>query len=67
MIVQILERGGERNGERKTDDDDHQRSSKNGYPAGTWGPDISDRIIDGGKKWSNPCKNLTDTDKYCEL
>ncbi len=38
-----------------------------GYPAGTWGPDISDRIIDGGKKWSNPCKNLTDTDKYCEL
>lgn len=38
-----------------------------GYPAGTWGPDISDRIIDEGKRWSNPCKNLTDTDKYCEL
>lgn len=38
-----------------------------GYPAGTWGPEESDKIIEGGKSWSNPCKNLTDTDKYCEL
>ncbi len=38
-----------------------------GYPAGTWGPVESDSIIEGGKRWSNPCKNLTDTDKYCEL
>jgi glucose-6-phosphate 1-dehydrogenase len=38
-----------------------------GYPAGTWGPVESDSIIEGGKCWSNPCKNLTDTDKYCEL
>jgi len=38
-----------------------------GYPAGTWGPLESETIIDGGKKWTNPCKNLTNTDLYCEL
>ncbi len=38
-----------------------------GYPAGTWGPLESEVIIDGGKKWTNPCKNLTNTDLYCEL
>ena len=38
-----------------------------GYPAGTWGPEESNRIIESGKSWTNPCKNLTDTDKYCEL
>jgi len=38
-----------------------------GYPAGTWGPPESDAIIEGGKCWTNPCKNLTDTDLYCEL
>lgn len=38
-----------------------------GYPAGTWGPVESDKIIENQKKWINPCKNLTDTDKYCEL
>jgi glucose-6-phosphate 1-dehydrogenase len=38
-----------------------------GYPAGTWGPEESEIIIEGQKHWSNPCKNLTDTDKYCEL
>lgn len=38
-----------------------------GYPAGTWGPQESDSIIEGGKCWTNPCKNLTDTDLYCEL
>ncbi|OFY14221.1 MAG: glucose-6-phosphate dehydrogenase [Bacteroidetes bacterium GWF2_39_10] len=37
-----------------------------GYPAGSWGPLESDRIVKGGK-WTNPCKNLTNTDIYCEL
>lgn len=38
-----------------------------GYPAGTWGPLESNEIIDSGKSWTNPCKNLVDTDLYCEL
>jgi len=38
-----------------------------GYPAGTWGPLESETIIADGKKWTNPCKNLINTDLYCEL
>lgn len=40
-----------------------------GYPAGTWGPDIADNLIDGGKhdNWRYPCKNLADEEIYCEL
>lgn len=38
-----------------------------GYPAGTWGPKMADQIINDGYSWTNPCKNLTDTDLYCEL
>lgn len=37
-----------------------------GYPAGTWGPEISDSLILNGK-WRYPCKNLTDDGSYCEL
>ena len=37
-----------------------------GYPAGTWGPLESDTIVKG-QEWTNPCKNLTNTDLYCEL
>ncbi|MFV0521051.1 MAG: glucose-6-phosphate dehydrogenase [Mangrovibacterium sp.] len=37
-----------------------------GYPAGTWGPNVSDRLIENGK-WRYPCKNLVDDGKYCEL
>lgn len=37
-----------------------------GYPAGTWGPLESEQIVKG-KEWTNPCKNLTNTDIYCEL
>lgn len=37
-----------------------------GYPAGTWGPLESDNII-AENRWTNPCKNLTNTDVYCEL
>ena len=37
-----------------------------GYPAGTWGPENSDKLIpDFG--WRYPCKNLTDDGLYCEL
>ncbi len=39
-----------------------------GYPAGTWGPPESDRLMEEhGAHWTNPCKNLTNTDLYCEL
>lgn len=39
-----------------------------GYPAGTWGPLESDSMMhEHGAEWTNPCKNLTNTDQYCEL
>ncbi len=38
-----------------------------GYPAGSWGPLESEKIIEVEGKWTNPCKNLTDTNLYCEL
>jgi len=39
-----------------------------GYPAGTWGPDIADKLIEGeGATWRYPCKNLSDDGVYCEL
>ncbi|MCF8391962.1 MAG: glucose-6-phosphate dehydrogenase [Bacteroidales bacterium] len=39
-----------------------------GYPAGTWGPESSDSLIEGkGMTWRYPCKNLTDDGIYCEL
>ena len=39
-----------------------------GYPAGTWGPSVSNEIIDGcGLSWRYPCKNLSDDGTYCEL
>lgn len=39
-----------------------------GYPAGTWGPDIIDSLIEGeNQKWRYPCKNLADDGIYCEL
>ncbi len=37
-----------------------------GYPAGTWGPEDSDKLIKDGQ-WRYPCKNLTNDDLYCEL
>lgn len=37
-----------------------------GYPAGTWGPENSDKLIPG-EGWRYPCKNLTDDGLYCEL
>lgn len=39
-----------------------------GYPAGTWGPEHADDLIEGQNyTWRYPCKNLTDEDLYCEL
>lgn len=38
-----------------------------GYPAGTWGPKEAESLMDNGHTWTNPCKNLTNTDLYCEL
>lgn len=37
-----------------------------GYPAGSWGPKEADQLIEGSY-WTNPCKNLTNSDKYCLL
>jgi glucose-6-phosphate 1-dehydrogenase len=39
-----------------------------GYPAGTWGPDVADDLIEGtDDTWHNPYKNLTINDDYCVL
>ena len=39
-----------------------------GYPAGTWGPEHADTLIEEpGVTWRYPCKNLSDDGLYCEL
>lgn len=39
-----------------------------GYTAGTWGPRQSNDIIEEDRhEWTNPCKNLTNSEMYCEL
>ncbi len=39
-----------------------------GYPAGTWGPEISHSLIEGENlTWRYPCKNMADEELYCEL
>jgi glucose-6-phosphate 1-dehydrogenase len=39
-----------------------------GYPAGTWGPEHANDLIEGeGITWRYPCKNLADEELYCEL
>lgn len=39
-----------------------------GYPAGSWGPDVADDIIEGKENtWRYPCKNLAEDGIYCEL
>lgn len=39
-----------------------------GYPAGTWGPDIADNLIEEPHlTWRYPCKNLANDGNYCEL
>lgn len=39
-----------------------------GYPAGTWGPENADDLIEGTDvTWRYPCKNLTHDGIYCAL
>jgi glucose-6-phosphate 1-dehydrogenase len=39
-----------------------------GYPAGTWGPESADNLIEDIKMtWRYPCKNLSNDGVYCEL
>lgn len=44
----------------------HPEIKMHGYPAGTWGPDVTDELIEGNMTWRYPCKNLSDG-YYCEL
>ncbi|MCL4482753.1 MAG: glucose-6-phosphate dehydrogenase [Bacteroidetes bacterium] len=37
-----------------------------GYPAGTWGPEMVDDLVENGA-WRRPCKNLAHDGEYCEL
>ena len=47
---------------------EHPEAPLYGYPAGTWGPLESEAMMhEHGAEWTNPCKNLTNTDQYCEL
>jgi glucose-6-phosphate 1-dehydrogenase len=39
-----------------------------GYPAGTWGPENADSLIEGDyDTWHYPCKNLVSDGNYCEI
>ncbi len=39
-----------------------------GYPVGTWGPLESEAMMkEHGAEWTNPCKNLINSEQYCEL
>lgn len=39
-----------------------------GYPAGTWGPKEADNLFDDeNQTWHFPCRNLTNSNLYCEL
>ena len=46
----------------------HPEAPLYGYPAGTWGPKESEAMMtEHHAEWTNPCKNLTKTNLYCEL
>ena len=39
-----------------------------GYPAGTWGPDVADDMIEPEElTWRNPCRTLTEATNFCTL
>lgn len=39
-----------------------------GYPAGTWGPEPADLLVEpAGEQWRQPCRNLTADTSFCEL
>jgi glucose-6-phosphate 1-dehydrogenase len=47
---------------------DDKNVSLFGYPAGTWGPENADVLIEeADMTWRYPCKNLADDGIYCEL
>lgn len=45
----------------------HPERKIQGYPAGTWGPENADQLVENGSGWRYPCKNLADDGEYCEL
>jgi glucose-6-phosphate 1-dehydrogenase len=39
-----------------------------GYPAGSWGPEVADDLIEPAElTWRNPCRKLTEDTSFCEL
>ena len=44
-----------------------KKEKMHGYPAGTWGPQFADNLIEGHSGWRNPGPNLADSEDYCEL
>ncbi len=39
-----------------------------GYPAGSWGPDVANKLIEGDNvNWRNPCSSLTSSKDFYEL
>lgn len=47
---------------------EHPELKLYGYPAGTWGPENADALIDSPERsWRYPCKNLTADTNFCEL
>jgi glucose-6-phosphate 1-dehydrogenase len=47
---------------------DNPKVPMHGYPAGTWGPNVADNLIEGSDtSWRYPCKNLSNDGNYCEL
>lgn len=43
-------------------------SPLHGYPAGSWGPDVADDLVEGKENtWRYPCKKLAEDGIYCEL
>lgn len=45
-----------------------QTANLYGYPAGSWGPDVADQLIEEPEiTWRYPCKNLAEDGIYCEL
>ena len=48
--------------------DNGDEAPLHGYPAGSWGPDVADELIEGSRyTWRYPCKNLAEDGVYCEL
>lgn len=39
-----------------------------GYPAGSWGPDVADDLLEPSNvTWRNPCRKLTEDTSFCRL